>query len=604
MGVNKISVTILVVIAIVLVLPIPYINYGISIFIIAYLVYELKFRKKDIEIKSSETAHLGDTQIISVIAENMNKREEVNSQDDVEDEYSDYEVISDRFVQSKWVDFEKNTVLPTLTSIVNFVFDHFSPQSVVFFMPISNDKHIIYSYKSISDKFINNSIEEDYFDMYCKDGFSELNNGSFENIKVRYYKKKGVAKSLMLVPIKGAGYTNAFITVDSDKNDAFTDSDLEWLMSLSEFLGTMLTLSYLSKEFEINNDHYRSRIAINKKLLLADNEEVLISIVVKTISAVTDFDRCTVLFFGEDNSVDCTVKAVAVSDKVTNNQLQQNSVIRIDNNSIIKAVFEKQCIMEREIRKDEVVISKFEKINSKYLTAFPIGDKIGVVVIERVDPKPILQRVVREIGEMLIVASKSLDKIYLIAAQEELAIRDGLTGLYNHRHFQILLKESIARAHRVTRVVTSNSVVDSYLEKDVISVVLCDIDFFKKLNDNYGHRFGDEVLKKIASTLESGVREGGDYAARYGGEEFILILYNSDTKTAMTTADRIRNEISKIQFKTPMGTIINVTMSFGVSTYDSDAKTQEELIQKADEALYKAKENGRNTVIAYNGTHF
>ncbi len=183
-----------------------------------------------------------------------------------------------------------------------------------------------------------------------------------------------------------------------------------------------------------------------------------------------------------------------------------------------------------------------------------------------------------------ISAGLALEKIIVLEKAKTLATRDGLTGLRNHREFQQILKDEITRSIRYN---------------DHLALVICDIDFFKKLNDTWGHQFGDLVLKGISSHLESCIREGVDTAARYGGEEFALILVKNDEKSAAETTERIRAHIANLIFKTPTGEDIHVTMSFGIAIYRQHAKQIDELIKKADKALYRAKENGRNRVEVF-----
>jgi diguanylate cyclase (GGDEF)-like protein len=198
--------------------------------------------------------------------------------------------------------------------------------------------------------------------------------------------------------------------------------------------------------------------------------------------------------------------------------------------------------------------------------------------------------------QLVSSASIAMEKILLLRQQENLAIRDGLTGLYNHRHFERLLHEAIVRSHRLTSPAGKNG---STVQKIPVALVICDIDFFKLVNDNYGHKFGDAVLAKIGAVLSGGIREGVDFAARYGGEEFALILYGSTLSEAYETSERIRKDVEAQVFKTSTGETVHITMSFGVALYDRDAQKQEDLIKKADKALYRAKDAGRNRVELY-----
>lgn len=130
--------------------------------------------------------------------------------------------------------------------------------------------------------------------------------------------------------------------------------------------------------------------------------------------------------------------------------------------------------------------------------------------------------------------------------------------------------------------------------KDV-SFLFLDIDHFKNINDTYGHSVGDEVLKTVADTLKKDLRVG-DIVARWGGEEFIAILLGANEEQAKMKAEQIRAEVEKIVFEKPED--LKVTISIGVSEFE-DGKTFEDLVKHADEALYRAKESGRNCVVTY-----
>jgi diguanylate cyclase (GGDEF)-like protein len=185
-----------------------------------------------------------------------------------------------------------------------------------------------------------------------------------------------------------------------------------------------------------------------------------------------------------------------------------------------------------------------------------------------------------KILEVLSVqAAVSLENARAHAEIERLAVTDGLTGCFNHRHFQEWLEAEIHRAVRMPIA---------------ISLVLCDIDHFKKFNDAYGHPTGDQVLKTVAGVFRASVRKS-DLAARYGGEEFALVLLNTDKKNAVKFADRVRQSVAKAKIDFA-GEKLSVTISMGVATYPDDATEKAALIDLADKALYAAKQDGRNRV--------
>jgi len=164
---------------------------------------------------------------------------------------------------------------------------------------------------------------------------------------------------------------------------------------------------------------------------------------------------------------------------------------------------------------------------------------------------------------------------------ERLANLDSLTGLYNRRVILDRLNERIKYVRR-------------YGEE--LSLIMLDIDHFKKVNDQYGHLIGDGGLEKIAVLVQQNIR-ATDVVGRYGGEEFIIILLKTGLPSAVDVAERVRKAIEAAEMKDSEGNVFSVTVSEGVSSY-KPAEDERSLISRADDALYRAKENGRNQVEA------
>jgi diguanylate cyclase (GGDEF)-like protein len=181
-------------------------------------------------------------------------------------------------------------------------------------------------------------------------------------------------------------------------------------------------------------------------------------------------------------------------------------------------------------------------------------------------------------------AATALEKAFLVQQMEEMAIRDGLTGVFNHRYFHERLEEEFAKAERYN--------------KD-LSLLLLDVDFFKKFNDLYGHQEGDHVLKTVAKLLQEAVRNRVDTVSRYGGEEFSITLPESDINTAFETAERIRSRIEAYHFENSKGGEYHVTVSIGIASYPFDARSPSKLIHAADTALYESKSRGRNRTTRF-----
>lgn len=164
----------------------------------------------------------------------------------------------------------------------------------------------------------------------------------------------------------------------------------------------------------------------------------------------------------------------------------------------------------------------------------------------------------------------------------ELAVTDGLTGLYNRRYMEIHLARLVHDAARTGRD---------------LSVLMADIDYFKAINDTYGHDAGDSVLKAVAERLRRNTRES-DLICRMGGEEFLLILPNTPLSGAYHTGERIRSQIASEPFRTNQGVRIRVTASVGIATLAGESDTPESILKRADNALYAAKRRGRNRIAS------
>jgi len=185
----------------------------------------------------------------------------------------------------------------------------------------------------------------------------------------------------------------------------------------------------------------------------------------------------------------------------------------------------------------------------------------------------------RELLEKLQRANEELQEAN--SALKELAVKDGLTSLYNHRHFQEALAQELSRSNRYGKQ---------------CSVVFMDVDNFKNYNDSHGHPEGDRLLKSLSQILVSHLR-CTDLAARYGGEEFVLLLPETAKEGALRIAEGVRLRVEEEPFpgreRQPLG---RVTVSLGVASYPEDGADAAALLACADQLLYRAKHEGRNRV--------
>lgn len=178
----------------------------------------------------------------------------------------------------------------------------------------------------------------------------------------------------------------------------------------------------------------------------------------------------------------------------------------------------------------------------------------------------------------VLVYIYNTNELYLRLKRE--SETDFLTGLYNVREFEKLLNKFLA---------------DAAAKNEDLSLLMIDIDYFKNVNDTFGHPAGDLILKQFSEILISSCRSF-DIISRKGGEEFAIILLSCNYEHAFKIAERIRNNVREHQFNVNKGKTISITVSIGVSSYSDRINTPDELLQEADQALYSAKRDGRNIV--------
>lgn len=180
------------------------------------------------------------------------------------------------------------------------------------------------------------------------------------------------------------------------------------------------------------------------------------------------------------------------------------------------------------------------------------------------------------------IISASIENTRLQESIKQLGLLDPLTGINNRRFFDQRVEEEVTLAQR---------------NKTPLSCLFIDLDFFKRINDDYGHQAGDQVLKQSAQIFDE-IMRSTDVLARYGGEEFVILLSNTGSKAAYDIAERIRHTVADTAFEITGNESLTVTLSIGLATLDNKnaINTTQQLISSADQAVYVAKESGRNKV--------
>jgi diguanylate cyclase (GGDEF)-like protein len=422
---------------------------------------------------------------------------------------------------------------------------------------------------------------------FLKDGLKQLNLHEImsDSMTLYYYTKDAGIRSLMASTITAGKADRGTIIVDSTHKKHFSDEDHAYLSLVASIIGQAVFSTYLYSEHKLTHVRLAAMSSIEKNFFSNLTLNSILDIMTDVIPFAISCDRLTISIKNDDGT-----GAVIKRASGTNTEFFVNKSFSLKEKTLAGIMFSKNIALCRNFSKEhyEIRFCEDEPRNEEFnsFLAIPLGvdDCKGMILLESFKHDAFSESCKELLTRLSISAGLALEKIIVLEKAKTLATRDGLTGLRNHREFQQILKDEITRSIRYN---------------DPLALVLCDIDFFKKLNDTWGHQFGDLVLKGISTHLESCIRDGVDTAARYGGEEFTLILVKNDERSAAETTERIRAHIAGLIFKSPTGEDVHVTMSFGIAIYRQHAKQIDELIKKADKALYRAKDNGRNRVEVF-----
>ncbi len=420
-----------------------------------------------------------------------------------------------------------------------------------------------------------------------KDDRSEISgHPSSQNFQgLPYYKTGTSVGGFMVVSLKGIDQhhplkTSGFLCVDRKEQPPWTQAEKNLIRQAAHKISTDL---YVTEQLtEANHD----KKAIKQICLaLQDLNTVLnlqeaFEVTQKTVTSLTSATLVAITL--KDNQQHNVVSAVGPNAK------ELNGLAILDDTCLVNQAISLQRTMTPKGGQHPPLTlftspSPIDTYQSLLIIPLisndqPIGTLIAGGTIPQLfskDQQALLEVVAGQIATRIDLA-KTHEKIY------HMATIDGLTGLVNHRTFQNGLGKMLNRATR---------------QKTKVALILCDIDHFKRVNDNYGHPFGDKVLRQVSRVLKNAVRTV-DLAARYGGEEFTLVLENADQTGGVHLAERIRKEIAGLRFF-HANKEIRITMSFGVSCYPTLAGDQSSLISQADQALYRCKEAGRNQTQCY-----
>jgi two-component system cell cycle response regulator len=384
------------------------------------------------------------------------------------------------------------------------------------------------------------------------------------------YLKNSKVTSLVVAPVLGGSAAIGALAVDSSRYQAFSETEKETIRKFALNLARVLERERIYMQIKREIFGITVLKEESSDLVSSLNVDVLTR---KLCEAAAKIVRSDVFFFISDGKKFRLLHS-------PESYAEGKKLYDFKGTVVNMALENKQLFYASDMTDYRIPGMPFRTGDVRSMMIFPLlyeNDLLGILVMLS-DKKNFLYPVQTDMLKVMCnQAVTSLANARLHGEIQQMATTDGLTGLFNHRLFQEKLSEELKRLNRFS---------------EPVSLLLADIDYFKKVNDSYGHPVGDSVLRGVAEIIRETVREV-DIPARYGGEEFAVILPGADTDGAKIIAERLRKTVMGRSFSSD-DAVFKVTLSIGISTSPADAGDKEGVIEKADQALYHAKHNGRN----------
>ncbi len=399
--------------------------------------------------------------------------------------------------------------------------------------------------------------------------------------KIPYLSSGNSAEHFIAGPVIDEDWVQGVLAADRSSGGPFTRNDEKVLAAIARNVKEIHSHALLIKRSEVEAAQFKSLAQLGGRLSRSLDLAEIMEAVERTAGAITNQDALVVIEGSLEGEPRVIHAAGEVGEGLAGGTIDQDlslagEVIRKSRYKVVKD-------LEAFSPVRPVLGPGMDPPGMRSALIHPLpfaSGKPGALALFSKRPDAFGAYVAGVTGVLADMASVSVRNAALYREMAKKAVTDGLTGLHNHRWFQERLEEEIERAERLG---------------SRLAVVMADVDHFKKVNDAHGHPVGDEVLKAVSGLLKRTARKV-DAAARYGGEEFVVILVGTDGQGALEFAERVRKGVSKLAFDTGE-TRFKVTLSLGVSVYPDDAQAKDRLIELADQALYQAKESGRNRTI-------
>lgn len=391
-------------------------------------------------------------------------------------------------------------------------------------------------------------------------------------------------ETVLVVPIKVDETVIGVMCAEKamKKRELFTRNDLDFLIILTNFAAGAFKNARIYQKLQLRLEETFTLMEISEAITSTLKLDEVLNLILANLSKIIGVQRCSIMLLNNER------KSLTMRASLGLKKIDRSRTISMGEGIAGWVAKKGEPLLIQDIDKHPFYKrTKNEKYISKSLLSVPIRYKDTVIGVLNITNKKD-QKAFTEVEQKLVSyyadqVSIAIENANLYSQVERMAITDALTGLANHRYFQDILKNSFSFAKE------SNM---------SLSMIMSDVDDFKKLNDTYGHLTGDQVLSQIGSIMLNNLQEKEFFASRYGGEEFAIILPGINENAAFDVAETLRKIIHDLKIEADNETI-SISISCGVAMIQKDINTQQKLIDHADKAMYHAKRTGKNKTIRY-----